>query len=264
MLQPLSNYGVRHSLKKQTMKNGRMWWTICGPFSNGQVRRLQDGHPATGLVFVRHLSSGGGPMSYRKSTQLPRKWELSWVLPVGLRKSRQWRLLESNQDNPYEDESADRSPARDVPSLALPTLEERRVAPQIDKSGPSHREQMDAVFRERSPSEEQHPSASTLVSAAIRRLGSGFTGNRRPRESLSAPTTPWIAPKVEDYLHGEAAVLLRSPDERLIFNPMARNGPLKQCWLHAFELRRPTTRNILMSCPFLVLSIALCQRLFVV
>ena len=113
-----------------------------------------------------------GPMSYRKSTQLPRKWELSWVLPVGLRKSRQWRLLESNQDNPYEDELADRSPARDVPSLALPTLEERRVAPQIDKSGPSHREQMDAVFWERSPSEDRHPSASTLVSAAIRRLGS--------------------------------------------------------------------------------------------
>ena len=151
-----------------------------------------------------------GPMSFRKSTQLPRKWELSWVLPVGLRKSRQWRLLESNQDNPYEDESADRSPARDVPSLALPTLEERRVEPQIDKSGPSHREQMDAVFRERPPSEEQHPSASTLVSAAIRRLESGFTGNRLPRESLSAPMS-WVAPKVEDYLHGEAAVLLRSP-----------------------------------------------------
>jgi len=102
-----------------------------------------------------------------------------------------------------EDGVSDLPPAKDVPGLSLPTLGERKTQEKSrDARSSVFREKMDSVFRERGastppPAEGDSPSSATaMVSAAIRRLGSGV-GN------LSAPTTPRVvppSPRVEDYL----------------------------------------------------------------
>lgn len=151
--------------------------------------------------------------------------------------------------------------AKDVPELSLPTLEKRRnnTNPESSPSRSSvFREKMDSVFRERGgtstpppPPEDSSPSSATaMVSAAIRRLGSGVGNLNRPQAHHgphSAPTTPRVvvppSPRVEHYLRSSlsssrptntneqssAAYLLRSPGSAVHFQPdgSKRQGSLR-------------------------------------
>ena len=155
----------------------------------------------------------------------------------------------------YESESgasdAHISSAKDVAGLSLPTLEERRseesrASKSRDARSSVFREKMDSVFRERDtstppppPTDESPSSATAMVSAAIRRLGSGVgdinrtQANKSPSHIYSAPTTPRVVPpsRVEDYLRSSlssqrsndqsssVAHLLRSPGSAVHFQP---------------------------------------------
>ena len=165
-------------------------------------------------------------------------------------------FMERNDPSLYEADSkpADikRSPAKDVPGLSLPTLDERS-SDQVPPSAPSSRdeknsvfrEKLDLVFRERGesppPAPEESPSSATaMVSAALRRLGSGVGNLSRAHSNksptnvpgpYSAPNTPRVvppSPKVEDSLRlnlparssdpsSSAAYLLRSPGSAVHF-----------------------------------------------
>ena len=123
-------------------------------------------------------------------------------------------FMEQSMDPLYEaDSAADEpfSPAKDVPGLALPTLDERRTEQRSlptksrDTRNSVFREKVDSVFRDRGaptttppPPEESPSPTSAKVSAAIRRLGSGV-GNHNTNKSpsnvhgpYSAPTTPRV------------------------------------------------------------------------
>ena len=153
----------------------------------------------------------------------------------------------------YESESGASdvlSPAKDVPELSLPTLEERRneeLPRKRDERSTVFREKMDSVFRDKGgastppPPDESPSSATAMVSAAIRRLGSGVGNighsNKSPSHlysgPYSAPTTPRVppSPRVEDYLRSSLSsqqrsteqssesYLLRSPGSAVHFQP---------------------------------------------